>query len=115
MHGRVIRIGREASRCLLARRSVTFHRTKTWKEPPDPERDAKLTASLHAYLRWRNANARHRDVLAGERKERARIRSGKRDPLGQTPPRHRSLNDPTNLRGHSSTGEQRLTGQANRS
>jgi hypothetical protein len=33
--------------------------------------------ALHAYLRWRNANAnaRHRDVLAAERKERARIRS----------------------------------------
>jgi hypothetical protein len=32
---------------------------------------------LHAYLRWRNANARHRDVLAAERKERARILSEK--------------------------------------
>ena len=41
-HGRVIRVGREALRCLLARRGVTFQRTKTWKEPPDPERDAKL-------------------------------------------------------------------------
>ncbi len=41
-HGRVIRIGREALRCLLARRGVTFQRTKTWKESPDPERDAKL-------------------------------------------------------------------------
>ncbi|MEU8904703.1 transposase [Streptomyces mirabilis] len=35
------------------------------------------TRALHAYLRWRNANARHRDVLAAERKERARIRSEK--------------------------------------
>ncbi|MDQ0905162.1 hypothetical protein QFZ22_001147 [Streptomyces canus] len=33
------------------------------------------TRALHAYLRWRNANARHRDVLAAERKERARVRS----------------------------------------
>lgn len=33
------------------------------------------TRALHAYLRWRNGNARHRDVLAVERKERARIRS----------------------------------------
>ncbi|MGW2083555.1 hypothetical protein ACWCOW_43170, partial [Streptomyces sp. NPDC001939] len=30
--------------------------------------------ALHACLRRRNANARHRDVLAAERKERARIR-----------------------------------------
>lgn len=35
------------------------------------------TRALHAYLRWRNANARHRDVLAAERRERARIRSQK--------------------------------------
>jgi hypothetical protein len=35
------------------------------------------TRALHAYLRWRNANARHRDVLAAERKECARIRSEK--------------------------------------
>ncbi|ONK11218.1 Transposase [Streptomyces sp. MP131-18] len=42
VHGRVIRNGREALRCLLARRGITFQRTKTWKESPDPERDAKL-------------------------------------------------------------------------
>lgn len=35
------------------------------------------TRALHAYLRWRNANSRHRDVLAAERRERARIRSEK--------------------------------------
>jgi len=37
VHGRVIRIGREALRCLLARRGITFQRTKTWKESPDPD------------------------------------------------------------------------------
>jgi hypothetical protein len=31
--------------------------------------------ALHAYLRRRSANARHRDVLATERRERTRIRS----------------------------------------
>jgi hypothetical protein len=35
------------------------------------------TWTLHAYLRWRNTNARHPDVLAAQRKERARIRSEK--------------------------------------
>lgn len=34
-----------------------------------------LTRALHAHLRWRNAHARHPDVLAAERRERARIRS----------------------------------------
>lgn len=42
VHGGVIRIGREALRCLLRRRGITFQRTKTWKESPDPDRDAKL-------------------------------------------------------------------------
>ena len=36
-----------------------------------------LTGHLHRYLRWRNANARHPDVLAAQRRERARIRSEK--------------------------------------
>ncbi|WP_455712460.1 transposase [Streptomyces erythrochromogenes] len=35
------------------------------------------TRVLHRCLRWRNANARHPDVLAAPRKERARIRSEK--------------------------------------
>jgi hypothetical protein len=32
---------------------------------------------LHAYLRWRNANARHPGILAAQRRERARVRSEK--------------------------------------
>ncbi|WAE71015.1 hypothetical protein OUQ99_17415 [Streptomonospora nanhaiensis] len=35
------------------------------------------TRVLHAYLRWRNANARHPHVLAAQRRERARVRSEK--------------------------------------
>ncbi|GHK05677.1 hypothetical protein SY2F82_74740 [Streptomyces sp. Y2F8-2] len=35
------------------------------------------TRALHAYLRWRNDNARHLDVLAAQRRERARVRSEK--------------------------------------
>ena len=36
-----------------------------------------LTRRLHAYLRWRNANARDPDLLAAQRRERARIRAEK--------------------------------------
>ena len=36
-----------------------------------------LARALHAYLRRRNANNRHPDVLAGQRRERARVRSEK--------------------------------------
>jgi len=45
--GRVVRIGREALRCLLARRGITFQRTKTWKESTDPQRDTKLDRIEH--------------------------------------------------------------------
>ncbi|GHF18769.1 hypothetical protein GCM10014715_87030 [Streptomyces spiralis] len=43
----MIGIGREALRTLLARRGVTFQRTKTWKESTDPDRDAKLDRIEH--------------------------------------------------------------------
>jgi transposase len=42
-----------------------------------------LTRHLHAYLRWRNANARHPDVLAAQRRERARVRSERQRRWGQ--------------------------------
>lgn len=35
------------------------------------------TGALHRYLRWRNTDARHPDILAAQRRERARIRSEK--------------------------------------
>lgn len=35
------------------------------------------TRELHRYLRWCNANARHPNVLAAQRRERARIRGEK--------------------------------------
>src|SRR5690242_16539422 len=41
----------------------------------DHQNHPALTRHLHNYLRWRNANARHPDVLAAQRRERARIRS----------------------------------------
>ncbi len=42
-----------------------------------------LARKLQAYLRWRNANARHPDVLAAQRRERARIRSEKQHRWGR--------------------------------
>jgi hypothetical protein len=49
------------------------------------------TRQLHRYLRWRNQNPRHPDVLAAQRRERARIRSEKGIRWGGRPPRRRSL------------------------
>jgi len=49
----------------------------------DHPRHAALTRRLQAYLRWRDANARHPDVLAAQRRERARIRSQRQQRWGQ--------------------------------
>jgi hypothetical protein len=43
------------------------------------------TRALHAFLRWRNANTRHPDVLAAQRRERARIRSEEGHQMGGRP------------------------------
>jgi transposase len=42
-----------------------------------------LARRLQTYLRWRNANARHPDVLAAQRRERARIRSERQHRWGR--------------------------------
>jgi transposase len=42
-----------------------------------------LARELQAYLRWRNANARHPDVIAAQRRERARIRSERHQRWGR--------------------------------
>jgi hypothetical protein len=42
-----------------------------------------LARDLHAYLRWRNANARHPDVITAQRRERARVRSERRQRWGR--------------------------------
>jgi transposase len=47
-----------------------------------------LARHIQAYLAWRNANARHPDVLAAQRRERARIRSERQQRWGR--PRHKA-------------------------
>jgi hypothetical protein len=44
---------------------------------------AVATRALHDYLRWRNANARHLDVLDAQRRERAKVRSERQRRWGQ--------------------------------
>lgn len=46
-----------------------------------------LARKLQQYLRWRNANARHPDVLAAQRRERARIRSQRQQRWGRPRPK----------------------------
>jgi hypothetical protein len=45
-----------------------------------------LAHKLQAYLRWRNANARHPDVLTAQRHERARVRSQQQRRWGRPKP-----------------------------
>ncbi|WJK33177.1 hypothetical protein O7610_21010 [Solwaraspora sp. WMMA2065] len=42
-----------------------------------------LAREVQKYLRWRNANARHPDVLAAHRRERARVRSERQHRWGR--------------------------------
>ena len=42
-----------------------------------------LARRLQAYLRWRNANARHPAIIAAQRRERARIRSERHQRCGR--------------------------------
>ena len=46
-----------------------------------------LARRLQDYLTWRNANARHPDVLAAQRRERARARSERQQRWGRPRPR----------------------------
>ena len=46
-----------------------------------------LVRRLQDYLRWRNAHARHPDVLAAQRRERARIRSERQQQWGRPKPK----------------------------
>jgi hypothetical protein len=45
-----------------------------------------LARERQAYLRWRNANARHPDVLTAQRRERARVRSERQQRWGRPHP-----------------------------
>jgi hypothetical protein len=49
-----------------------------------------LARKLQDYLRWRNAHARHPDVLAAQRRERARVRSERQQRWGRPRPRSRA-------------------------
>jgi transposase len=46
-----------------------------------------LARNLQDYLAWRNANARHPDVLAAQRRERARVRSERQQRWGRPRPK----------------------------
>ncbi|MEV7046489.1 hypothetical protein [Amycolatopsis sp. NPDC051061] len=52
------------------------------KQLPPPDHSV-LARRIQAYLRWRNANAQHPDILVAQRKERARIRSERQQRWGR--------------------------------
>ena len=55
-----------------------------------------LARKLQAYLRWRNAHARHPDVLPAQRRERARVRSERQQRWGLAKSR---MTHPVNVHG----------------
>jgi hypothetical protein len=46
-----------------------------------------LARRLQEYLAWRNANARHPDILAAQCRERARVRSNRQQRWGRPRPK----------------------------
>jgi transposase len=59
--GRKVRIGRERLRQILTAEGLTFQRTKTWKESPDPLKEEKL-----ARIEWCLEHARDRTFAFDE-------------------------------------------------
>jgi transposase len=59
--GRKVSIGRERLRQILAGEGITFQRTKTWKESPDPLKEEKL-----ARIEWLLEHARDRTFAFDE-------------------------------------------------
>jgi transposase len=59
--GRKVRVGRERLRQILAAEGITFQRTKTWKESPDPLKEEKL-----ARIEWLLEHARDRTFAFDE-------------------------------------------------
>jgi transposase len=59
--GRKVIVGRERLRQILGEEGITFQRTKTWKESPDPERESKL-----ARIEWVLEHARDRTFAFDE-------------------------------------------------
>jgi hypothetical protein len=55
--------------------------------PTSSRSTPRNTRRLQDYLRWRNAHARHPDVLAAQRRERARIRSERQQRWGRPKPK----------------------------
>ena len=59
--GRKVMVGRERLRQILILEGITFQRTKTWKESPDPLKNAKL-----ARIEWLLEHARERTFAFDE-------------------------------------------------
>lgn len=59
--GRRVMVGRERLRQILIAEGITFQRTKTWKESPDPLKNAKL-----ARIEWLLEHARERTFAFDE-------------------------------------------------
>lgn len=59
--GQRVRIGRERLRQILVAEGITFQRTKTWKESPDPLKEQKL-----ARIEWALEHARDRTFAFDE-------------------------------------------------
>ncbi|TWD17593.1 transposase [Streptomyces sp. T12] len=110
VHRRIIHIGREALRCLLLRRGITFQRTKTWKESPDPDRDAKLDRIEHVLERFPDRGLRLRRVRPLGIRPTAGSCWAKRGKPNRLPATFRRTHGVTHFHACYSVGDDRLWG-----
>jgi hypothetical protein len=65
---------------------AVMERTGAILADPSAGHHRRRAGGLQAYLRWRNAHARHPGVLAARRRERARIGSERQQRWGRPRP-----------------------------
>ena len=70
-----------------SRRTTGYTRILSQVSNSDYRNHPALARKLQAYLRWRNAQGRYPDMLAAQRRERARIRSERQQRWGRPKPK----------------------------
>ena len=77
-----------AHQCIVGQPEAQFGPLRTFvMGNSDHPSHTVLARRLQDYLRWRNAHARHPDVLAAQRRERARVRSERQQRWGRPKPK----------------------------
>jgi hypothetical protein len=107
---RIVRIGRERARQLLAAHEITFQRTTTWKESPDPQREAKLGLHRDGSRATSRPDLRLRRVRPTDLRADSRRRLGTAGAPARLPANYHKLAGVRYFHGCYAVAEDRLCG-----